>query len=108
MKKKAHSESQMVSAVKELESGLFAESVARGHGISKATLYNWKSKYSGMDIIERFNGSYRRAVLDAYIFRNLNEAREQTEIWRTYYNEQRPHESLDNMTPIEYRMNKAV
>jgi putative transposase len=58
--------------------------------------------------IERFNGSYRRAVLDAYIFRNLNEAREQTEIWRTYYNEQRPHESLDNMTPIEYRMNKAV
>ena len=58
--------------------------------------------------IERFNGSYRRAVLDAYIFRNLNEAREQTEIWRTYYNEQRPHESLENMTPIEYRMNKAV
>ena len=58
--------------------------------------------------IERFNGSYRRAVLDAYIFRNLNEAREQTEIWRKYYNEQRPHESLDNMTPIEYRMNKAV
>jgi len=39
MKKKAHSESQMVSAVKELESGLSAESVARGHGISKATLY---------------------------------------------------------------------
>ncbi|MBP8993738.1 MAG: transposase [Bacteroidales bacterium] len=50
MKKKAHSESQMVSAVKELESGLSADSVARGHGISKATLYNWKSKYSGMDI----------------------------------------------------------
>jgi hypothetical protein len=33
MKKKAHSESQMVSAVKELESGLSADSVARGHGI---------------------------------------------------------------------------
>lgn len=40
----------MVSAVKELESGLSADSVARNHGISKATLYNWKSKYSGMDI----------------------------------------------------------
>lgn len=50
MKKKTHSESQMVSAVKELESGLSADSVARNHGISKATLYNWKSKYSGMDI----------------------------------------------------------
>ena len=41
MKKKTHSESQMVSAVKELESGLSADSVARNHGISKATLYNW-------------------------------------------------------------------
>lgn len=50
MKKKAHSESQMVSAVKELEGGLPADLVARNYGISKATLYNWKSKYSGMDV----------------------------------------------------------
>jgi putative transposase len=50
MKKKAHSESQMVSAVKELESGMTADAVARDHGISKATLYNWKTKYSGMDV----------------------------------------------------------
>lgn len=50
MKKKNHSESQMVSVVKELESGVSADVVARSHGISKATLYNWKSKYSGMEI----------------------------------------------------------
>lgn len=50
MKKKAHSESQMVSAVKEFEGGLPADLVARNYGISKATLYNWKSKYSGMDV----------------------------------------------------------
>ena len=50
MKRKNHSESEMVSAVKALEGGTNADLVARDHGISKATLYNWKSKYSGMDV----------------------------------------------------------
>ncbi|MDD6624431.1 MAG: transposase [Candidatus Cryptobacteroides sp.] len=50
MKRKVHTESEMVKAVQELESGLDAETVARNHGISKATLYNWKSKYSGMEV----------------------------------------------------------
>ena len=50
MKKSVHSESEMVKAVQELENGINAERVARNHGISKATLYNWKSKYSGMDV----------------------------------------------------------
>jgi putative transposase len=53
--------------------------------------------------IERFNGSYRRGVLDMYVFRTLNEVREQTERWRQAYNEQIPHESLNDMTPVEYR-----
>jgi len=50
MKKQKHSESEMVRAVKELESGMSADNVARSYNISKGTLYNWKSKYSGMDI----------------------------------------------------------
>ena len=50
MKRKVHTESEMVNAVQELESGIYAETVARNHGISKATLYNWKSKYSGMEV----------------------------------------------------------
>ena len=50
MRKSSHSESEMVKAVKELESGVSVEVVAREHGISKATLYQWKSKYSGMDV----------------------------------------------------------
>lgn len=53
--------------------------------------------------VERFNGSYRRAILDAYIFRNIEEVRELTERWRTDYNERRPHEALGNMTPQEYK-----
>jgi hypothetical protein len=36
MKKKIHSESEKVKAVQELESGIDAESVARGHGISRS------------------------------------------------------------------------
>ena len=50
MKRKVHTESEMVKAVQELESGIDAETVACNHGISKATLYNWKSKYSGMEV----------------------------------------------------------
>lgn len=50
MKKKIHSESEMVKAVQELENGIEAETVARDHNISRATLYNWKSKYSGMEV----------------------------------------------------------
>lgn len=53
--------------------------------------------------VERFNGSYRRAILDAYIFRNIEDVRELTERWRLDYNAKRPHEALGNMTPLEYK-----
>ena len=53
--------------------------------------------------VERFNGSYRRGVLDAYIFRTLTDVREITEKWMQDYNECRPHHSLGDMSPNEYR-----
>ena len=61
MKKKIHKETEMVKAVKELGSGLSADVVAREHGISRATLYSWKSKYSGMEIpqIEQLLALYK-------------------------------------------------
>lgn len=49
MKRKKHTEAAMVKAVQQAESGISAEVICRELGISKATLYNWKSKYSGMD-----------------------------------------------------------
>jgi putative transposase len=54
--------------------------------------------------IERFNGSYRSGVLDMYVFHDLTEVREHSERWRIDYNEHIPHESLNDLTPVEYRL----
>ncbi|OCG29352.1 hypothetical protein A9G34_05115 [Gilliamella sp. Choc4-2] len=53
--------------------------------------------------IERFNRTYRTEVLDLYLFNNLAQTRRITEEWLTIYNTERPHEALNNMTPIEYK-----
>ena len=52
--------------------------------------------------IERFNRLYREAVLDAYLFFDLYQVRKLTEEWMEEYNERRPHEALNNMTPVEW------
>lgn len=43
-------------------------------------------------------------MLDMYVFKTLEEVRERTEAWIVGYNEELPHESLGDLTPIEYRM----
>jgi len=52
--------------------------------------------------VERFNRTYRDEVLNMYVFRTLSEVREITEAWMRQYNEERPHDSLDDLTPLEY------
>lgn len=52
--------------------------------------------------VERFNRTYRTEVLDMYVFRTLTEVREITETWMREYNEERPHDSLGDLTPSEY------
>ena len=56
--------------------------------------------------VERFNRTYRTEILDFYVFKTLNEVREITDQWIRQYNEERPHESLGDMTPEEYRLTK--
>ena len=73
-----------------------------GNGIK--ILYTQPGCPTQNSYIERFNGSYRRAVLDAYIFRTLDDVREITEKWTDYYNNERPHDSLNNLAPMEYRL----
>jgi putative transposase len=36
--------------LREDEAGALCGELARKHGISEATLYNWKAKYGGMDV----------------------------------------------------------
>lgn len=58
--------------------------------------------------IERFNGSYRRGVLDKYIFENIHQVREQTQIWMDDYNNHRPHDSLGKTSPVQYALKQRV
>lgn len=53
--------------------------------------------------IERFNRTFREEVLNAYLFSSLNEVREITWKWLIDYNEQRPHDSLNGLTPTAFR-----
>ena len=49
MKKQRITEAQIVSILKQYVGGRDAMDVCREYGISKATLYNWRKKYSGME-----------------------------------------------------------
>jgi len=54
--------------------------------------------------IERFNRIYRESILDAYLFFDLEQVRILTDEWMDEYNNRRPHESLGNLTPNEWKM----
>ncbi len=49
MKKTKFTEHQIISILKQQETGMKVSDICREHGISDATFFNWKAKYSGMD-----------------------------------------------------------
>lgn len=51
--------------------------------------------------VERLNGSLRRELLNAYVFRTLSEVRQKVTDWMDDYNNHRPHDALNNKTPKE-------
>jgi len=52
MKKARFNEEQIISVLKEHEAGMATGELCRKHGISDATLYNWKKKYGNLTISE--------------------------------------------------------
>ena len=42
----------VIGALREHEAGAKTADLARKHGVSEATLYNWMAKYGGMDVPE--------------------------------------------------------
>jgi putative transposase len=51
--------------------------------------------------IERFNGSFRRDVLDAYLFEDIAQIRNLSEEWMEDYNNHRPHDALNGRSPVD-------
>ena len=52
MRKSRFTEDQIVAILKENEAGIPTKELARRHGISQGTLYNWRRKYGGLDVNE--------------------------------------------------------
>ena len=75
MKKQRFSDEQIIGVLREHEAGAKAADLARKHGISEATLYNWKAKYGGLEVsearrlkaLEEENAKLKRLLADAML-----------------------------------------
>ncbi|GAB6178619.1 hypothetical protein JCM16814_35110 [Desulfobaculum senezii] len=84
-------------------SGSVMTAWAESHGVNLEFIQPSKPK-----LIHRgFNRTYREEVLDLYVFNSLSEVRAITEDFIREYNEERPHESLGNMSPINFAARRA-
>ena len=52
MKRSRFTEGQIIGVLKEAEAGAKSAEPAHKHGISEASLYNWKAKYGGLEVSE--------------------------------------------------------
>ena len=78
---------------------------AEQHGIDLE--FTQPGKPTQNSYVERFNRTFREEVLNFYVFSRLSEVRTIVDAWVQEYNEQRPHESLGNLTPEEFALKHA-
>lgn len=77
--KKGHTEEQILRALRQAESGTRVADICREHGVSEATYYVWKKKYSGLGLEElrelrqlrEENGKLKRLVADLSLDRHV-------------------------------------
>ena len=50
MRKRKYRESKIAAILKEVEAGVAVTEVARKHGVSANTIYQWRSKFGGMSV----------------------------------------------------------
>ena len=75
MKRLRFTEEQIFGVLREAEAGAKTGDLARKHGVSEATLYNWKAKYGGLEVseakrlraLEDENGRLKRLLADAML-----------------------------------------
>jgi len=52
--------------------------------------------------VESVNGKFRNECLNLHWFRTIEEARYEIDLWRTHYNHERPHSSLNYLSPVAF------
>lgn len=57
--------------------------------------------------VESLNGRFREECLNLHWFRSIEEARAIIDEWRYHYNHERPHSTLNYMTPVAFA-NRAI
>ena len=58
--------------------------------------------------VESFNGKLREQCLNLHWFLTIADAQHRLEAWRVFFNTERPHKSLGNLTPQQYADKKKT